>query len=306
MINLTGKQFGKLTVVQVSETRLRNVLSWDCVCECGNLKTVAGPDLRTGDTTSCGCMKHQGTKKDITGNRYGKLVAVSRTSEKSSNGDYLWVCKCDCGNEHITTIGRLNIGSTQSCGCLKIEKAFERRTHGFKNNHKTYKVWCKMRDRCNNPNSPDYEDYGAKGIKVSPYFEADFMNFYNEIGEAPNDGKRWSVDRIDHTKGYEPGNIRWATDAQQARNKGKMSTNTSGKTGVVWDNKPWSDGGKKLYAKAQWSIYFGVGKHKYETKCFSVEKYGLLEAFSLACEYRERMIEKLNEQGYGYTENHGK
>lgn len=188
-IDLTNQKFGLLTVIGVSSTRLRNILSWDCVCDCGNTKIVAGADLRGGDTISCGCKKNKGKQKDITGQKRGSLTAVSTTGEKCSNGDYKWNFVCDCGNTAIMSLGNFGSKKRPCCKiCGKRNAIAAHTTHGFKNNHKTYKAWCKIKERCFNPNSPDYETYGAKGITVHPFFVEDFMNFYNEIGEAPKDG----------------------------------------------------------------------------------------------------------------------
>ena len=54
-INLTGKQFGRLTVISKTDEKRRNKLTWLCKCTCGNEKIVAGADLRSGHTKSCGC-----------------------------------------------------------------------------------------------------------------------------------------------------------------------------------------------------------------------------------------------------------
>ena len=127
------------------------------------------------------------------------------------------------------------------------------------------------------------------------------MAFYNYIGPKPTDGQHYTVDRIDNARGYEEGNVRWATAKQQARNKGNMSNNTSGVKGVQWDNKKHPTGDKySLYAKATWSTLGG----KVRNKAFSVKKYGEELAFFMACEYREQQVLLLNLQGAGYTQGH--
>lgn len=303
-VDITNQRFGMLVALKVSETRNRDILSWDCMCDCGNTKVVTGQELRRRETTSCGCQQHRGSPKNITGIRRGSLIAIESTNVLSSNGDYKWKFMCDCGNEHIMTIGNFNSKENPSCKSCGMERSRQSRiTHGFAKNHKTYKAWCKIKERCFNPNDPSYPTYGAVGITMSPEFVEDFMNFYNEIGEAPS--KAHSVDRIDHTKNYEKGNIRWATLHQQARNKGKMKNNSSGFTGVHWENKLHPDGVScTTYAVAQWKEYQDGVMH-FKKKSFSIKKYGFLEAFAMACSFREQQIKRLNTMGYGYADNHG-
>lgn len=304
-INIVGQRYGKLTVLKVSEQRLRGLMSWDCICDCGNSKTVASQDLRAGHVNSCGCNQYKGVKKDITGQRNGSLTAVSRTDTKTTNGDYIWNFVCDCGRTRQLSLGAFSSKKNLMCKeCTAKRLSKERSTHGFKQTHKTYKAWCKIKERCYNKNSPDYTLYGAKGISMSASFREDFLAFYAEIGEAPS--KDHSVDRIDHTKGYIEGNLRWANDAQQARNKGKMKNNTSGVTGVLWDLKVFPSGrDSTTYAIAIWNSYDQDGKLTVHRKAFSVKKYGLLPAFKMACEHRKKMIQELNALGYGYADNHG-
>lgn len=134
----------------------------------------------------------------------------------------------------------------------------------------------------------------------------DFLMFYEEVGEAHKDGQRWSIDRIDHTKNYERGNMRWATDVQQARNKGKMKNNTSGITGVHWEEKVHPNGkNSTTYAVVQWKEYDSDGNQILKKKSFSEKKLGLLIAFAEAAKHRKEVISKLNDLGYGYAENHG-
>lgn len=244
-------------------------------------------------------------RKDITGQRNGKLVAVSPTGTKTSNGDYKWNFLCDCGGTRVVSLGmfssKVNL-SCKECAAQKVKE--ERSTHGLSKNNKTYKAWNKIKERCYNKNSIDYQNYGAKGIVMSEDFRNDFVKFYAEVGEAPT--KHHSIDRIDHTKGYVTGNMRWATDKQQARNKGKMKNNTSGITGVHWEEKVYPNGkNATTYVVVQWKEYDKNDNKIYRKKSFSVKKLGLLPAFAEAVKFRQAMITKLNEQGYGYTDKHG-
>ncbi len=78
-----------------------------------------------------------------------------------------------------------------------------------------YWVWVAMKQRCHNPNDPSYARYGARGIAVCDEWRNDFQAFSDHVGEQP---KGLSIDRINTHGNYEPGNVRWATYTEQARN----------------------------------------------------------------------------------------
>lgn len=80
----------------------------------------------------------------------------------------------------------------------------------------TYRSWLAMKNRCLNTRTPIYARYGAVGITVCPSWLS-FDRFLADVGERP--GLGYSLDRIDGTKGYEPGNVRWATMREQNRNR---------------------------------------------------------------------------------------
>lgn len=73
-----------------------------------------------------------------------------------------------------------------------------------------------MKNRCYNKNTIAYHNYGGRGITVREEWRKSFMSFYNYVGDAP---ANTSLDRIDNEGNYEPGNVRWATRAEQSRNK---------------------------------------------------------------------------------------
>lgn len=242
---------------------------------------------------------------DITGEIYGQLTAVSSTGDKNNNGSYIWNFKCSCGNTLQREIGSIRFRPEgASCPeCFRKKMAIHKTTHGTPKNDKVYKTWCKIKERCFNPNDKCYPRYGAIGITLYEMWRDNFVAFRDYIGQPPKDGKRYSVDRLDNSIGYFPDNIRWATDIQQARNKGKQVNNTSGVSGVNWEDKTWPCGkNSTLYAIVQWK---GLNK-EYHKKSFSAKKYGEELAFFMACEYRDKMINLLNLQGAGYTEGHGK
>lgn len=107
--SLIGKVFERLTVIERAE-RPQGVKGgdayWLCECECGKKVVVMGKSLKSGKTKSCGCYKRDLIRKDLTGLRFGKLVAV-KPEGISNDGYILWRCECDCGNIHVASSNNL-------------------------------------------------------------------------------------------------------------------------------------------------------------------------------------------------------
>jgi hypothetical protein len=82
--------------------------------------------------------------------------------------------------------------------------------------HPLYPTWTSMKQRCDNKNCRDYQNYGARGVVVCRRWKKSFKDFLEDVGERPN-GKE--LDRINNDKGYEPGNIRWVTHAENVANR---------------------------------------------------------------------------------------
>lgn len=96
--------------------------------------------------------------------------------------------------------------------------------------HPLYSAWSSMLQRCTNPNNPGFVNYGARGIKVSRRWYH-FENFVADMGERPEED--FTIERVDNSKGYMPGNCTWSTRSRQSYNRRKFKNNTSGFTGVV-------------------------------------------------------------------------
>lgn len=158
------------------------------------------------------------------GARFGRLTVTGRNGNMP-NGAKAWRCTCDCGNEVTTHGPRLRAGSVLSCGCKRAE-VMNRQTHG-KRKTPEYRIWQGMVTRTTNPNSNFYHRYGGRGIVMCDEWRNSFEKFYEHMGARPaGDGFVYSIDRIDNDRGYEPGNCRWATPVQQARNTSRTMTFT--------------------------------------------------------------------------------
>jgi hypothetical protein len=148
------------------------------------------------------------------GQRFERLVIIDAAEKKKGSGP-IWKCVCDCGKVIETRYYRLLDGSTKSCGCYAKDATVSRSTTHGKYNNGSYKSWKAMKARCLNPNAAGYARYGGAGVVVCDRW-LKFENFYADMGERP-DG--CSLDRIDGTKGYEPGNCRWSTTKEQNLNR---------------------------------------------------------------------------------------
>ena len=94
-----------------------------------------------------------------------------------------------------------------------------RELHGLTRGGKPpeYFLWHQIIQRCENPRHPRYSDYGGRGIAVCKRWRDSFSAFLMDVGKRPQQGL--TLDRVDNSKGYEPGNVRWATATQQSQNR---------------------------------------------------------------------------------------
>lgn len=177
--------------------------------------------------------------KDITGKRFGRLVAIKFDHRVQRHDDkgyrYFWLFKCDCGNKVVLERN----GRAKSCGCLHKENCGNLfRTHGLRK-HPLYKKWVSMKSRCFNENEKCYKDYGGRGIKVCKDWSESFLSFYNwaiQNGYEEN----LTIDRIDVNGNYEPNNCRWVDLYVQANNRRdsiNITYNGETKTLMQWCRK---------------------------------------------------------------------
>lgn len=86
---------------------------------------------------------------------------------------------------------------------------------GGQKKHPLYGAYAAMKNRCYNPNAYDYHLYGGRGIAICERWMEDFWCFIEDVGDRP---AGMTLDRINPDGDYEPGNVRWATAAEQRQN----------------------------------------------------------------------------------------
>jgi hypothetical protein len=238
-MNLIDDVYGYLRVLKRDTDYVspkgQRLARWKCVCTfpdaggnaCGAKVVVNQPALRTGNTKSCGKTEHKIKISVKAGDNYHRLTVLRR-----SKNDYVapgnkqriirWVCRCDCGSiVRVLQHNLIKANGTASCGCYAREVAREQQTKHNLSYHPLFATCKAAISRCHDKSNHAYKDYGKRGITVyGPWRDKpDLMIKWlmKNLGNRPS--KRHSLDRIDNDKGYQPGNLRWSTKTDQARNR---------------------------------------------------------------------------------------
>lgn len=159
---------------------------------------------------------------------------------------------------------------------------------------RVYKSWTGMRYRCSPENEERFPLYSGRGITVHPSWDNSFEEFYEYIGDPPDD-RRWSIERIDNDGNYEPGNITWALPHKQNRNRTIFRNNPTGVTGITQ---------RIRNGIVRWIARWYDLNGKSCSKSFLESKYD--NAFDEACNYRLEMINLLISEGAEYSDKHGR
>lgn len=205
--------------------------------------------------------------KDMTGFKSEHITVIERAGTKGRQA--MWLCKCSCGKMFVVSGGSLRKGKTKSCGHIRYDLSERRKlayrtiakgTHGDSRS-RLYATWCDIKQRCYNPHSISYPNYGGRGIKMCDEWSnfSAFRDWAMENGYDPKARRgQCTIDRIDTDKDYSPDNCRWVTMKEQSNNRRNSYTITY--NGETHSASGWSEitgiPGNVIYSryKAGWPV----------------------------------------------------
>jgi hypothetical protein len=150
--------------------------------------------------------------KDLTGSTFGFWTVLEPIKlVQSGRRRTAWKCQCSCGTERVIEASTLTRDRSRSCGCTKI-------THGMSRGgkHPLYVSWTGAWQRCTNPNSRGWKNYGGRGVEVCAAWRS-FTVFLRDM--QPSWRKGLTLDRIDTNGHYSPDNCRWVDRKAQSVNR---------------------------------------------------------------------------------------
>lgn len=230
-----GKKYGKLTIAKLHHNGKERRAY--CMCECGRAKDVRLGHLTGGATKSCGCANRRHSVEP--GKRYGRVV-VQSLDYKTIKGHLKVPVICDCGTEKMIGVAELATGATKSCGCLIVDKLVAMSTKHGGEKSALYSVWHTMKNRCLNPSTDAYPNYGGRGITICAEWIDDFTAF-RSWAESSGYRRGLQIDRVDVNGMYEPLNCRWVTsqvNGNNRRNNVHLTAFGETKTMAEWGRDP--------------------------------------------------------------------
>lgn len=218
--DIIGTKIGLWTVLDKASAAKNKGRSarYLCQCDCGRRRIVYANNLLQGKSLSCGCSK----ARNLVGKKFGKLTVLGSVPATERRDGWwskkvLWHCVCECGKEVTVPAESLTRGHTRSCGCGLHRKGIKQMCKA-EPARRIHRIWTGMKSRCYNPNATGFANYGGRGIEICDLWRNDFLLFYKwAINSGYADGL--TIDRINNDGNYEPMNCRWATKAEQNRNR---------------------------------------------------------------------------------------
>lgn len=149
------------------------------------------------------------------GQVFGKLTALECLGG-NARGHFSYRFRCDCGNETVARISHVKSGQIKGCGCSVGRTTKHGHWIGDEPTPE-WLAWHTAKNRCTNPNNQAWGDYGGRGIRMCDRWLNDFGAFIADMGPRPS--PKHSLDRVNNSLGYEPGNCAWRTRIEQSRNR---------------------------------------------------------------------------------------
>ncbi len=220
---------------------------------------------------------------DLTGLRFDRWTVVS-FYELSKPKYRQWNCVCDCGTTKIVGGSNLRGGVSRSCGCLKNELFKSRSTTHGKSKTSEYQSWASMIQRCTNSNHPDFGDYGGRGILVCDRWRDSFENFYADMGDKPKPAQKYSIERIDHERGYYQDNCEWISKSLQPSNTRRSNL-------ITWNGE--------TLCVSKWAEKTGIDYHTLQSRIHKLkmvppELFKPTKKFGNGADHRSRIFVKKN------------
>lgn len=293
-----GNKYGRLTIIDIDWEKTKQKYDegcqlgvfYKCECECGNINTYRLNSIKFGHTKSCGCSKFNNPLiiDDLVGQKFGRLTVIRRDMERDKKeqkqgikrSNVHWLCKCDCGNEELSSVAgcQLKSGHTRSCGCLQSEITAERNKRDSTKNNQIFineedviefiengivrayddddsfivdiddyyfiKNWFWRKDKKGywntNAKKEDEDAYDKKILRLHQLVAERKYGKYNTKKLFPD---HLSRDKSDNRRC----NLVLKTNAENMKNRSLSKANSSGKTGVSYSK-----------TKGTWTAYITI------------------------------------------------